>query len=196
MNKKFCYLNPPFRRNLYIALVFTKTKDDFNLLYPMTETYNNIKELAKDVKIFRKELKTNSKATLYGTVVVSLKLHKKFLNKEEYWTSTKEPDINKNLRINSYLEMMKGIHAFYQVLIVPRQYNDKTKVWTFTNWMPISIASTDEQIDSLIKLSDQPVDIRAKYTGIYLIKEVKGFDIDTAKFIEPKQENINFESNC
>jgi len=45
-------------------------------------------------------------------------------------------------------------------------------------------------------MSNQPVDSTAKSIGIYSIEFIRGFDLDTGKFVKSQKEIDLEETNC
>lgn len=194
--KKYCYLNPDFPKNILIAFVFLKF-DNKTLLHPLFETFSEMKKLSVALKKLKKGIEKKDKdINAYGGLVVELEYHHSFPLKKEYWETSENANSNNNIRMMAFLEMLKGPHSFFWVIITPQSYDNKTKSWNLTSWVPIRITSTDAQIEALIKSSDQSVDEKAKSIGIYTVIKVQGFDIEEGKLVEPSSEKISFEANC
>lgn len=195
-NKRYCYLEPVFPKNIFIAFVFLKLGDN-TVLYPLFETFSNLKKLGTTLKTLKREIeKKNPDTDAYGGLVVTLEYDHNFPLKKEYWEPSKNPNYNKDIRMMAFLEMLKGPYPFFWVLITPQSFDDKTKTWKLTSWLPVRITSTDEQIETLIKSSDQSVEEKAKSIGIYSVVKVQGFDIEKGKLVEPKDINPIGEANC
>lgn len=194
--KKFCYLEPDFPKNIFIALVFLKL-DDNTVLYPLFETFSDIKKLSATLKKLKRHIeKRNPDTDAYGGLVVTLEYDHSFPLKKEYWDPSENLNSNKDIRMMAFLEMLKGPHSFFWVIITPQSYDGKTKTWRLTNWLPIRITTTDKQIEALIMSSDQSVEEKARDIGLYSILKVQGFDIEEGKLVEPKAENISREADC
>lgn len=114
----------------------------------------------------------------------------------EYWEPSENPNTNKDIRMMAFLEMLKGHYQFFWVLITPQFFDDKTKNWKLTSWIPIRITSTDQQIEALIKSSDQSVEEKAKSIGIYTVIKVRGYVIEEGKLIKTKEGFVTMEVNC
>lgn len=193
---RYCYLEPDFPKRIYIACVFLKI-DKGTLLYPLFETFVDMKKLRTALRKLKKGIEKKDKDTnAYGGLVVTIEYNHNFPLKKEYWEPSDNPNSNKDIRMMAFLEMLKGPTSFYWTLITPQSYDVKTKTWRLTSWIPIRITSTDEQIEALIKSSDQSVSEKAKYIGIYSVVKVQGFDIDEGKLVEPKDTRPVGEANC
>lgn len=194
--KKYCYLDPEFPKRIYISLTFLKI-DDKTLLYPLFETFLDLKKLITAQKKLKRSIeKKNEDTNAYGGLVVELEYNHNFPLKKEYWEPSENPNSNKDIRMMAFIEMLKGPYQFFWVLITPQSYDNKTKTWKMTSWLPIRITTTDKQIKALIKSSDQSVDEKAKNIGMYSVVKVQGFDIEEGKLIEPKNDNETPVSNC
>jgi len=196
MIKKYCYLKPNFPKHIFIAFVFLKV-DDKTLLYPLFETFSELKKLGATLKKLKKEIeKKNNDTNAYGGLVVELEYSHDFPLKKEYWEPSENPNSNKDIRMTAFIELLKGPYQFFWVLITPQSYDNKTKIWKMTSWLPVRITSTDEQIESLIKSSDQSVENKAKSIGMYTVVKVQGFDINEETLVEPKNDSGLQEANC
>ena len=194
--KRFCYLEPDFPKNIYIALVFLKL-DDSTVLYPLFETFSDIKKLSTTLKKLKRHIeKRNPDTDAYGGFVVTLEYDHSFPLKKEYWEPSENPNSNKDIRMMAFIEMLKGPYSFFWVLITPQSYDEKTKSWKMTSWLPIRITSTYEQIEALIKSSDQSVEEKAKSIAMYSVIKVQGYGIENGKLVEPKDTNPIGEANC
>jgi|GEM_PF-5941789 len=193
--KRYCYLDPPFPKNMYVTLAFFR-EEGLGLLYPLLETFASLKALTKGLRKLKRGIKKKRDADIYGALVVYLEYDHSFPMKREYWDTPTTATLNPDTRTNAYMEMLKGAHPFYWVLITPQGYIAKTKSWVFTNWLPILISSTDKQIRALLKASNQAIEIKSKSIGMYKVMHVQGFDIEEGELIEPKQEDKPTEANC
>jgi len=195
-NKRFCYLEPDYPQNIYIAFVFLKV-DENTVLYPLFETFSELKTLGKTLKKLKNGIeKKNPDTNAYGGLVVTLAYDHNFPLKKEYWEPSENPNSNKDIRMMAFIEMLKGPQSFYRVLITPQSYDEKMKSWKMTSWLPIRITSTDEQIEALIKSSDQSVEYKAKSIAMYSVIKVQGYDIENGKLVEPKDACHIGEANC
>jgi len=195
-NKRFCYLEPDYPQNIYIAFVFLKLGEN-TVLYPLFETFSDLKKLGATLKKLKRVIeKKNPDADAYGGLVVTLRHDHKFPLKKEYWQPSENPNSNKDIRMTAFLEMLKGPQSFFWVIITPQNYDNKTKTWKLTSWIPIRITTTDEQIETLIKSSDQSVEEKAKNIGMYSVVKVQGFDIEEGKLVEPRTESVSREADC
>ena len=196
VKQKYCYLEPNFPKNIFIAFVFLKV-DDKTLLYPLFETFSDLKKLGKTLKKLKNGIeKKNPDTNAYGGLVVTLAYDHSFPLKKEYWEPSENPNSNKDIRMMAFLEMLKGPYPFFWVLITPQSFDDKTKAWKFTSWLPIRITSSDEHVEALIKSSDQSVEEKAKSIAMYSVIKVQGFDIQNGKLVEPKDTSPIGEANC
>ena len=96
----------------------------------------------------------------------------------------------------AFLELFKGPYQFFWVAITPQSYDNKTKKWKLTNWLPIRITSTNDQIEALIKSSDQSVDEKAKSIGMYSVVNVQGLNLETGELYEPKNTSPIKDADC
>lgn len=196
MTKKYCYLEPNFPKNIFIAFVFLRFEEK-TLLYPLFETFSDLKKLGSTLKILKKGIEKKNEGTeAYGGLVVTLEHDHDFPLKKEYWNPSENINANKDIRMMAFIDMLKGPYSFFRVIITPQSYEAKTKSWKLTNWLPIRVTSTDEQIEALIKSSDQSVEEKAKSVAMYSVVKVQGFDIENGKLVEPKDTNPIGEANC
>lgn len=194
--KKFCYLEPDFPKNIFIALVFLKL-DENTVLYPLFETFSDLKKLSATLKKLKRHIeKRNPGTDAYGGLVVTLEYDHGFPLKKEYWDPSENLNSNKDIRMMAFLEMLKGPHSFFWTIITPQSYDTKTKTWKLMNWLPIRVTTTDKQIEALIKSSDQSVDEKANNVGMYSIIKVQGFDIEEGKLVKPKSDFETPVANC
>lgn len=196
MLKKFCFREPDFPKNIFIALIFLKSADK-SLVYPLFETFSDLKKLITAIRKLKKGLeKKNLDTIAYGGIVVTLEYHHSFPLKKEFWEMSDTPNLNQDIRMTAFLEMFRGPYQFSWVAITPQSYDKKTKNWRLTSWLPIRITSTDEQIEALIKSSDQSVDESAKSIGMYSVINVQGLDIETGKLNQPEDNNPIKAADC
>ncbi|MBF0208951.1 MAG: hypothetical protein HQK53_18985 [Oligoflexia bacterium] len=197
-NKRFCYRDPEFPNEGYLALLFMSATDDDKLrfLYPMMPLYPSLAMLRTKIRHFKDKLEKRKKLTVYGVIAVKINLVKKFPLRKEHWANPQGELFEKDYRLTKFREMMADMPQLYSVIVLPNDYDIKTKKWSLINWIPILMTTSDEKIDNLIKASDQSVDESASSMGIYSIEFTKGFDLDTGKLIEPKSDNIKGEADC
>lgn len=196
MTKRYCYKEPNFPKNIFIALIFLKNSDN-SLIYPLFETFSDLKKIKTTTKKLKHGLEKKDKDTLaYGGLVATLEYHHNFPLKKEFWEISDNPNLNRDIRMMAFLELFKGPYQFFWVAITPQSYDNKTKKWRLTNWLPIRITSTDAQIDALIKSSDQSVDDRAKSIGMYSVVKVQGLNLETGELYEPNDTSPIKEANC
>lgn len=196
-NKKCCYREPDFLPIGYIPVAFISNMDGIKRILPFISFHSNIKTLKKEVNFFRKRLaEDKDPINVDGIIVIKVKFKKTFPLNKNHWTDGSDVVVDDGYRIKQYLKMLDDVYQFYNIIILPRFYNVKEKKWLFRNSMPILITADDKKMNELIISSDEPVDTSAKSIGIYSIEKIKGFDIDTGKFIDTKKDNINFEANC
>ena len=92
--------------------------------------------------------------------------------------------------------MLDDVHQFYNIIVSPNNYDLKKKKWEFINWIPVLISTDDKKFNELIRISDQPVDQSAKNMALYSIEFVRGFDLDTGKFVKSQKEIELEGANC
>lgn len=196
--KKFCYREPNFPKEAYLALLFMSATDgdELRFLYPMMPLYPNLEMLRTKIQHFKRSLDRKKKLTVYGVIAIKINLTKKYPLRKDHWANPQPDMFEKDYRLTKYREMMADMPQLYSILVLPCNYESKTKEFGFINWIPILITSSDEKIDNLIKVSDQPVDESSKSMGIYSVEYTKGFDLETGKLIEPKNESNLQEANC
>lgn len=196
--KKFCYREPDFPNEAYLALLFMSAtdKDELRFLYPMMPLYPSLTMLQTKIRHFKKKLEKRKKLTVYGVIAVKINLTKKYPLRKEHWANPQGELFEKDYRTTKFRNMMTDIPQLYSVIVLPNDYDIKTKKWSYINWIPILMTTGDEKIDNLIKMSDQGVDESAKNMGIYSIEYTKGFDLETGEIIEPESKTPLKESNC
>ncbi|MBP9817597.1 hypothetical protein KBC75_02445 [Candidatus Shapirobacteria bacterium] len=194
--KKFCSLTPTFPQNMFIVLLFIKSGKN-TLAYPLFETFSDYQKINKTTKKLKRQLeKRNEDTTVYAGLVATLEYHHSFPLKKEYWDVSETKNLNKDIRMMAFLKLFNDPHQFFWVAITPQSFNNKTQKWRLTNWLPIKITSTDEQIEALIKTSDQSVDEQAKSIGLYSVVNIQGLNIDTGQLFQPKTSVITKEPDC
>ena len=196
-NKRYCYREPDFPKEAYLALLFMSATDGDKLhfLYPMLPLYPSLAMLRTKIQHFKRGLDKRSALAVYGVITVKINLSKKYPLRKVHWANPQPDLFEKDYRLIKYWKMMADIPQLYSVLVLQSHYDVKTKKFNFVNWIPILMTTNDEKIDNLIKMSDQPVDESAKSMGIYSIEYTKGFDLETCELIEPKEAGGK-EANC
>lgn len=195
-NKKFCYIDVNFPKDILIAFAFFRV-DGKSLIYPLYETFFDLKKISKSLKVIKKKIEGNNKGVdVFAGLVVKLEYDHSFPLKKEYWDVSQNPNLNINTRVPAFLKMLNGPQPFFWVVLTPALYGKKTKTWELSNWLPIRITSTDEQIEGLIKSSDQFVDSRSKSIGMYSVVKIQGFDFEKGELAKPSDEIDLPEANC
>ena len=197
-NKRFCYREPHFPDEAYLALLFMSATDDGELrfLYPMMPLYPSLAMLRTKIKHFKNRLDKRGKLTVYGVIAVKITLSKKYPLRKEHWANPQGELFEKDYRMTKFREMMADMPQLYSVIVLPSHYDTKTKKWNYINWIPILLTTSDEKIDNLIKASDQSVDESANNMGIYSIECTRGFDLKTGEIIEPKNTSPIKQVDC
>ncbi len=197
MTKKYCFHTPNFPQTGYIAVTFVKTPEDNHFLFPMTKVFSDNKTLYHEAIKLKKELQAKKKAEIYTILSIKIKFHKTYPLRKEHWTYVSDDDrYNSYTRGKTYLKMLNDVHQFYQIVVLPYNYNVKKKKWDFTNWIPILITANNDYIDGLMMDSDQSVDESADSMGMYTIDSVRGLDINSGKIVTPQKSATQTESNC
>ena len=190
-NKKYCYRDPKFPETIYLSVLLIVGKDDIRFVYPMKEIFLNLKSLQKESKEIKDQLvnKKKNPIEVMGVVVIKINLKRKHLLKKADWTEVRKDFlIDEAFRTREFSKMMVGVYQFYNVMVLPRHYDTKTKQWQFTNWLPILASTDDEKIHQIARSSEEQVDSTAKNVGIYLIEFIRGFDLDIGKLIEKEKD--------
>lgn len=197
MPKKYCYLTPTFPTSAYIGLVFVKSIEDNHFLYPLTHIYPTVKSAYKAILDLKKELYDDKKTIIYHSMVIKIKFHKTYPLRQEHWTYKPDTDrYNSLTRGMTFLKMINDVPQFYQIMVLPYDYNVKKNKWRFINWIPILITAKPDYIDGLIMDSDQGVETSADSMAFYTIESIRGLDLDTGKLIEPSTSITKTEFNC
>lgn len=188
MTKKYCYREVDFYQEGYMGMIFFKGEDNENkILYPMTRVYKSLKPLKKEIKELKMVLenRNNDPLDVYGALVVKLKFRKTFPLKMEYWQDEPEIKLDKFYRVNQYLKMLKEGESFYQIMVMPYHFEVKKKKWFFSNWLPVLISATEEQLAQVSIMSNETaVDSSAKNIGLYTIEWIKGLYLDNWELVE------------
>lgn len=195
---KYCYREVDFYRDGFIALVFAKViNGDAEFIYSMTPVYKNIKELAKDLKKFKKEMKDQKDPVdIYGSIVIKIKFCRTSPLKKEFWTTESEINLNHVYQSKQYMEVLKNEGKLYKIMVMPHHYDIEKKAWTLTNWLPVLSTITDEELGKIAIMSTTTqVDVSAKSMALYSIEWIKGYDIVLGELIEKNKEGLNQELN-
>lgn len=197
-NQKYCYRDPDWPESGYLGVTFISAKDGFKAIHPMMELQLTLKALQNRIRKFEKELANRDKdpISVYGVVVIKIHFNKTFPLKKEYWIDTKDSPIKPDFRVKEYMKMLEDVYQFYNIMILPDKYKVKTKKWHYLNWIPVLITTDDKKFEELSRISDQPVDPSSKSIGIYSIEFIRGFDLDTGKFVKSQKEIDSEEANC
>lgn len=181
---------------MFIVMVFIESGGN-SLGYPMFETFSNFKKIRWSTKKIKQQLeKAHEDTVVYGGLVATLEFNHSFPLRPDFWDPSDASNLNRDIRMMAFLDMFKGPRQFYWVAITPQSYDDKTKKWQFTNWLPLKISSTDQQIEALIKSSDQYVLPKANSIGLYTVVSIQGLDIETGELFEPKSTDPATQANC
>lgn len=192
MKNQFCYREPNFPETIYLSVFIITGKDDIRFIYPMKEIALDLKSVQKEAKGFNQQLSKikDASAKILGVIVIKIKLKRKSPLTKEDWTEMKKDFlIDEALRKKEFSKMMAGVYQFYNVIILPRHYDTKTKQWQFTNWLPVTSNTDDEKLHQIARSSEEQVDISAKSVGVYSIEFIKGFNMKTGKFFKTKNSD-------
>jgi hypothetical protein len=103
--------------------------DDKTLLYPLFETFSELKKLGATLKKLKKGIEKKNKDTnTYGGLIVELEYSHNFPLKKEYWEPSENPNSNKDIRMMAFLEMLKGPYYIFWMLITPQSLTIKQKL--------------------------------------------------------------------
>ena len=192
---KLCYREPDFPKEAYVSTVILLSKSGDKFLYPMTSLFTTLNILRLETNDFKKKL-AKRKIKVHGVITIKIKFNKTYPLRKEHWTCPKDSLLDNNFRINQFMEMAGNVPQLYQIIVLPSDYLTKTKEWKFVNWIPILVSLDNKKIDDLIRASDQGVDESAKSMGLYSVEKVRGFDLDTGKFIKPSKEVKIHGADC
>lgn len=92
--------------------------------------------------------------------------------------------------------MMSNTPMLYQIIVSPRSYDIKKKCWTLANWIPVSVTIDAQKLEYLLTTSNFNFDESAKSIGLYSVEFMKGFDIDSGKFLKPNPKANQQEPDC
>lgn len=198
MNKKYCYREPNFPKSAYLGIMFVGDVDRSKFIQTLTKIYSTIKLIQSTIKKLKKDLLKLKNGPVYvnGVVIVKINFCKKFPLKKEYWNSKEIIPSDEMFRSQEYMKMMDDVCQFYNIMVLPANYDVKKKKWDYINWIPILVSTDDNKLDELSRISNQPVDPSSKSIGIYSVEFVKGFDLDTGKFVKSQKEIDLEEANC
>lgn len=197
-NKKFCYREPDFPDSAYLGIIFVGDIDRSKFIQTLTKIYPSIKLLQSTIKKLKKDLFKLKDGPIYvnGVVIIKINFNKRFPLKKEYWDSGEIVPTDGMFKSKEYMKMMDDVYQFYNIMVLPAHYDVKKKKWNYINWIPILVTTDDKKLDELVRMSDQPVDESAKNIAFYSIEFIRGFDLDTGKFVKSQKE-IDLEgANC
>jgi hypothetical protein len=203
-NKKFCYRKVDFYETAYMGVFLTKGKEDNNkkMIWPLEPIYKELGSIKKEImeiKLDQDKIKKN-RFEIFGGIIIKIRFNRKSPLKKEFWTTkTKEGmALDYFYRMKQYLKMFdNGGERLYKIMVMPAFYDVKKKKWTLTNWLPVNLNITDEELGKIAIMSNKTqVDISAKNMALYKIEWIKGFDLDTGKFVKSQKEIDLEEANC
>lgn len=196
---KFCFREVDFYKEGYIAVLLMNGNDEKKFLYPMLTVYKDLKALGKEVKDLKKHFKNRKPdpVDVYGALVIKIKFKRLSPLKKEFWETKSDMTLDNTYRMKQYLKMLNDGQKLYQIMVMPRHYEIKKKKWILTNWLPVLLGITDEELGKIAVMSSgTEVDISAKNMGLYTIEWIKGFDITNEELIEYPNNTENNEFNC
>ena len=201
-NKKgdFCFREVEFYKEGYISVAFWRAKNGSEqLFHPMTTVYRDLKELGMELKMLKKDFKKqkNDPVDIYGALAIKIKFNRTSPLKKEFWETESDMKLDNMYRIKQYLIMLENFGKLYQIMVMPYHFNVKKKEWILTNWLPVLLTITDEELGKIaIMSSGTQVDISAKSMALYTIEWIKGFDIINEELIEKPDKIDSEEVNC
>ncbi len=197
-SQKYCYREPDFPDTAYVGVIFVGKTDNLRYIQILVQIYPTVKSLQTRVKKLRKDLLKLKEGPIYvsGLVIIKINFNKRFPLKKEYWNSKDIVPTDDLFRSKEYMKMMDDVYQFYNIMVLPAHYDVKKKEWNYINWIPVLVTTDDKKFDELSRISNQPVDSTANSIGIYSIEFVRGFDMDTGKFVKSQKEIDSEEANC
>ena len=159
-----------------------------DLFFPVDLLFQSKAEIWLTLKEVAKELKSKKIRLLRGKVF-ELKLDRLYPQNINMW-SGQTVDFGGQARVSEMLKMSQ-CPDLYQILVVPRHYDRKTKNWIWRIASPFFVSATDELIGRFMKYSNEPVDRRAKYAALYKFGRVFEFrwkqKIEKIREIKPRE---------
>lgn len=200
--EKFCYRKVDFYKEGYVGMLFLRGGESERFLFPLDLVYKSKKKLISKLKELKKSVDKdkNNSNEVYGALVMKIKFNRTSPLKKEFWTSKpkEETVLDKYSRIKQYLKMFNGGEKFYEIMVMPALYDIKNKKWFFTNWLPVRLNTTDEELAKIAVMSvETQVDFSAKDMALYTIEWIKGVYVETWELVEKeKTDSIKTDYDC
>ncbi|MFA6518600.1 MAG: hypothetical protein WCV93_03015 [Candidatus Shapirobacteria bacterium] len=181
--KKYCYLEPEFPDEGFLALVLVVNKEEKKLLTPMKPLFGSTQEAINYVTAQEKAIKKIGYEIL-GTVLYGLKLKNKVPLIRDYWEKG-EGKIGEVEASRAFMKFMKN-PRLYQVLVVPREKG-------FVVAYPFYVSDDTKIVEDFMYLSKEVVDMRAKNAMMYTIETSFGVNWEDKKLRENKMVSSEME---
>ena len=75
---KYCYREPDFPKDSFLALVFISGGDNLKFLYPMMPLYPSLSVLRIEIENFKKKLDKKKEITVYGVIAIKIKFARNY----------------------------------------------------------------------------------------------------------------------
>lgn len=181
--KKYCYLEPEFPDEGFLALVLVANKEEKKLLTPMKPLFGSTQEAINYVTDQEKYFKKIGYKIL-GLILYGLKIKNKIPLVKDYW----EKSVGKIGEVEvarAFMKFMKN-PRLYQVLVVPRGAG-------FTVAYPFYVSDDTKVIEDFMYLSKEVVDMRAKSAMMYTIETSFGVNWEDKKLRENEMVSSELE---
>ena len=198
MIEKYCYREVEFYPEGYVGGVFTEEDDGKKMFFVLSRVNKDLKSAKKELIKLKNDFKKQKKnpVTVFGGLVMKIKFKRTSPLKKEFWETDSDITLDNLYRFRQYLKVLGGKEKLYQIMVMPTFYDKKKKEWILTNWLPVLLTITDEELGKVAIMSPQTqVDISAKNMALYTIEWVKGMYTDTGEMAE-KEEKKGVEYNC
>ena len=174
-------MEPEWPETAYIAIMFIKTKK-MQMVLPIDPIFATANQAKLGVERNEKLLKRKTGASIYGMVIMEMKLRKKIPLKKTYWQGEMQKRNNQRevMRFNEFM----GNPKMYQFLILPRRYDDNLKEWVNCVARPFFISDDDTEIENFMMTSEDSVDEKATTAATYTQVRSWGMNWETKKIKE------------
>ncbi|MFA6602417.1 MAG: hypothetical protein WCT01_01305 [Candidatus Shapirobacteria bacterium] len=185
---RYCYLEPEYPQRVIMVMAYIEDSKK-HIFYPMDLVYKNKSEAVAQVKLIHENLSRKG-VTVDAAVLYELKLSQKINLTQDCWEGENK-EKNGYWRYKRYITMM-GQPGLYEILILPRNWDAKRKIWQLAVSIPFYRGGEIGFIEQFIKYSRDVVDIRAKSCATYTLEKSYRFSREDN---ELKQAEMLMEPN-
>ena len=181
----------------FMIMMFLENEKS-KVIIPFDTMYATAKQGILALEHYQKRIENfTGKRKITGVTIIQLKYGKEFDLKKEYWKGKHDKDLWR-YKIKSNLDFLSK-PRLYQYMVVPCNFDDKTKEWKLAVSNPFFITDDNDTMEKYILASNEYVDPRAKNAATYTVEKMWGMnwktreikEVDTEMLDEVPREMIN-----